>query len=290
MKHIRIVSPSGAIEKNYIEEAQKRLEEWGFRVSVGKHAFETYGRFAGAGEDRLEDLNEALADRSVDIILCSRGGYGLQQILDKIVLPARPKEEWPLVVGFSDITELHSLMSLNGVPSLHASMCKALATLPEDDASLAQLREALESFRVEKFHAATPLASKFQGLKVLGLEGKKVIGGNLSVLYGLQGTPYSLSAIIDRCDEAPVLLIEDICERHYHIDRMLNNLRMSGVLARLSGVIVGQFTDCDDDPKMGCTLQETIRRVFADYDYPVIFNAPYGHVDDNMPIFLSKEE
>jgi muramoyltetrapeptide carboxypeptidase LdcA involved in peptidoglycan recycling len=84
-----------------------------------------------------------------------------------------------------------------------------------------------------------------------------------------------------------VLLIEDICERHYHIDRMLNNLRMSGVLDRLSGVIVGQFTDCDDDLKMGCTLQETIRKIFADYDYPVIFNAPYGHVDNNMPIFLS---
>jgi muramoyltetrapeptide carboxypeptidase len=84
-----------------------------------------------------------------------------------------------------------------------------------------------------------------------------------------------------------VLLIEDIGERHYHIDRMLNNLRMSGVLARLSGVIVGQFTECDDDSKMGCTLQETIRQVFADYDYPIVFDAPYGHVDDNMPIFLS---
>ena len=270
MKHIRIISPSGAIEPEYITRAQERLERWGFRVSVGAHAFGQNGRFAGTPEERLADLNEAFTDPDIDIILCSRGGYGLQQIIDQIELPTRAKEEWPLLVGFSDITELHALMSLNGVPSLHASMCKALATLPEDSPALQATKVALQGHSESVFL------------------GKKIIGGNLSVLYGLQGTPYSLNAVIDCCEEAPVLLIEDICERHYHIDRMLNNLRMSGVLARLSGVIVGQFTDCDDDPKMGCTLQETISRILVDYDYPVVWNAPYGHVDDNMPIFLSE--
>ena len=272
MKHIRIISPSGAIEAAYVAGAQERLERWGFRVSVGKYAFEQKGRFAGTPEERLADINEALADPDIDIILCSRGGYGLQQIIDQIELPTRAKEEWPLLVGFSDITELHALMSLNGVPSLHASMCKALATLPEEAPALQATREALQG----EYKNAISI-----------FQGKKIIGGNLSVLYGLQGTPYSLNAIIDTCEEPPVLLIEDICERHYHIDRMLNNLRMSGVLARLGGVIVGQFTDCDDDPKMGCSLQDTIRHIFADYDYPVIWDAPYGHMDDNMPIFLS---
>ena len=272
MKHIRIISPSGAIEVAYVAGAQERLERWGFRVSVGKYAFEQKGRFAGTPEERLADINEALADPEIDIILCSRGGYGLQQIIDQIELPTRAKKEWPLLVGFSDITELHALMSLNGVPSLHASMCKALATLPEESPALQATREALQG----EYKNAISI-----------FQGKKIIGGNLSVLYGLQGTPYSLNAIIDTCEEPPVLLIEDIAERHYHIDRMLNNLRMSGVLARLGGVIVGQFTDCDDDPKMGCSLQETIRQIFADYDYPVIWDAPYGHMDDNMPIFLS---
>lgn len=272
MKHIRIISPSGAIEPEYITRAQQRLESWGFRVSLGAHAFTQRGRFAGTSEERLADINEAFSDPNIDIILCSRGGYGLQQIIDKIQLPMRAKEEYPLLVGFSDITELHALMSLHGVPSLHASMCKALATLPEDSPALQATKMALQ--RTHK--SAIP-----------AFQGKSIIGGNLSVLYGLQGTPYSLNAIMDQCEEAPVLLIEDIGERHYHIDRMLNNLRMSGVLARLSGVIVGQFTDCDDDPKMGCTLQESIKQVFAGYDYPVIFEAPYGHVDDNMPIFLS---
>ena len=272
MKHIRIISPSGAIESEYILRAQQCLENWGFCVSVGAHAFGQNGRFSGTPEERLVDINQAFADPEIDIILCSRGGYGLQQIIDQVQLPARAKEEWPLLVGFSDITELHALMSLHGCPSLHASMCKALATLSEDSPA----KQAMKAVLQGQYQLAIP---EFQG--------KDIIGGNLSVLYGLQGTPYSLNAIVDRCEEAPVLLIEDICERHYHIDRMLNNLRMSGVLDRLSGVIVGQFTDCDDDLKMGCTLQETIRKIFADYDYPVIFNAPYGHVDNNMPIFLS---
>ena len=272
MKHIRIISPSGAIEPEYITRAQQRLESWGFRVSLGAHAFTQWGRFAGTCEERLADINEAFSDPNIDIILCSRGGYGLQQIIDKIQLPTRAKEEYPLLVGFSDITELHALMSLHGVPSLHASMCKVLATLPEDSPALQATKMALQG----TYKSAIP-----------AFQGKSIIGGNLSVLYGLQGTPYSLNAIMDQCEEAPVLLIEDIGERHYHIDRMLNNLRMSGVLARLSGVIVGQFTECDDDSKMGCTLQETIRQIFADYDYPIIFDAPYGHIDDNMPIFLS---
>ncbi len=273
MKHIRILSPAGAIDHDYIIQAKNRLNSWGFRVSLSSHAFGEYGRFSGTAQERLSDLNDAFADESVDIILCSRGGYGLQQIVDKIVLPTRPKDQWPLVVGFSDITALHSLMSLHGVPSLHASMCKALATLPDESEALQLLHQALDGDWVMEM----PIA-----------KGKKIIGGNLSVLYGLQGTPYSLNAIIDQCEEAPVLLIEDICERHYHVDRMLNNLRMSGVLERLGGVIVGQFTDCDNDPRMQCSLQDSIREIMADYDYPIIWDAPFGHIDDNRPIMLSQ--
>lgn len=273
MKHIRILSPAGAIDHDYIIQAKNRLKSWGFHVSLSANAFGEHGRFSGTAQERLSDLNDAFADESVDIILCARGGYGLQQIVDKIVLPTRPKDQWPLVVGFSDITALHSLMSLHGVPSLHASMCKALATLPDESEALQLLHQALDGDWVLEM----PIA-----------KGKKIIGGNLSVLYGLQGTPYSLNAIIDQCEEAPVLLIEDICERHYHVDRMLNNLRMSGVLGRLGGVIIGQFTDCDNDPRMQCTLQDSIREILADYDYPIIWDAPYGHIDENRPIMLSQ--
>jgi muramoyltetrapeptide carboxypeptidase len=103
----------------------------------------------------------------------------------------------------------------------------------------------------------------------------------------LQDTPYALHRIIDRCQEAPVLLIEDIDEQHYHIDRMLHNLRLSGVLKRLGGVIVGQFTDCPDDKQMQSSLQETINQILAPYEYPVLFDMPYGHIPNNLPILLS---
>ena len=269
MKHIRILSPSGVIAPELILQAQKRLESWGYCVSIGQYAMEQYGRFAGTATQRLSDLNEALADPSIDIILCSRGGYGLQQILDQIVLPTRPKEKWPLIVGYSDITELHSLMSLHGVKSLHMSMCKDLSELPDDNPTLIAMREALDG--------------KTQ--KLLD-ENQKVIGGNLSVLYGLQGTPWDLNHIIDNMDSSPILLIEDIAETHYHIDRMLNNLRMSGVLSRISGLIVGHFTDCKEDERMGCSIPQTIQQAVSEYNYPIIWGAPIGHEEPNLPMML----
>ena len=268
MKHIRIISPSGAIAPELITRAQKRLESWGYCVSIGKKAMQQYGRFAGTIEQRLSDLNEAFADPSIDIILCSRGGYGLQQLLDQIVLPNRPTTEWPLVVGYSDITALHNLMALHGVQSLHMSMCKDLSELADNDPTLVAMQKALEG-------QTTKLWSEEQ----------KVIGGNLSVLYGLQGTPWDLNHIIDYMDTAPILLLEDIAESHYHIDRMMNNLRLSGVLKRLSGVIIGHFTDCKDDERMGCSLKETIRQAVNEYNYPII-EAPVGHEQPNLPVLL----
>ena len=147
MKHIRIISPSGAINPQLILRAQQRLQSWGYHATIGQYAMQQYGRFAGTAQQRLSDINQALADPSIDIILCSRGGYGLQQILDKIILPTRPKYEWPLIVGYSDITELHSLMALHGVPSLHMSMCKDLSELADDDPTLLAMREALRDVR-----------------------------------------------------------------------------------------------------------------------------------------------
>jgi len=291
MKHIRILSPASAIDSQWIDRAKNRLEQWGFSVSVAPHAYDHLGRFSATDEDRVADINAAFADPNIDIILCSRGGYGLQRIIDKIVLPQRAKDQWPLVVGFSDVTALHSLLSVNGVPSLHGNMCKDLSLLPDDDAALVAEREILTSRLSPLTSHLSPLASHLSPLTSrLNRSGKakgKLIGGNLSVLYGLQGTPYSLNKIIDQCEEAPILFIEDIGEKHYHIDRMLHNLRLSGVFDRIAGLVVGQFTDCADDASMGCTLLESIRQVVDDYTFPVLFDCPSGHIDSNYPLLLS---
>ena len=311
MKHIRIISPASAIDSQWINRAKTRLEQWGFRVSVSAHAYGHLGRFSATDEERIADINAAFADPSIDIILCSRGGYGLQRIIDRIVLPQRPKEQWPLLVGFSDITALHSLLSLNGVASLHANMCKDISLLPDDDIALQAERDFLQSLTIPStlsftahhlptsYHpsphhdtassGATTLLHTTSPLNRSGKVVGRLIGGNLSVLYGLQGTPYSLNKIIEKCAEPPILFIEDICENHYHIDRMLHNLRLSGVFEAIGGLVVGQFTDCPDDASMGCTLQESIRQVVEDYSFPVLFDYPSGHIDSNYPLLLSAQ-
>lgn len=272
IRHIRIISPSGHLDPSLIEQASARLRTWGYIVSVGAHARESYGRFAGTDEARLVDLTEALRDPSVDLILCARGGYGMQRIIDRVPAITKP------ILGFSDITALHQLSALSHQPSLHGIMCKHIATLPDEAEPLQDLRKALAGEALEYTIPAHPLNRP-------GSVTAPVIGGNLSVLYGLQGTKYSLP-FREGVGVGSILLIEDIGERHYHIDRMMRNLRLSGVLAHISGLIVGQFTDCEDDPLMQQTVYETIKEVVADYDYPVLFNAPFGHVEHNLPLWL----
>ena len=297
MKGIRIVAPSGAIDNTYIDQAAARLRAWGYTVSEGAHARGRWGRFSGTDDERAADLNEALSDPGVDAILCARGGYGLQRIIDRIAPITKP------VIGFSDITALHQLSAISHQPSVHGIMCKHIATLPEDSEPIVALRKVLAGEAPEYTWESHPLNRAGEACAPL-------IGGNLSVLYGLQGTPYDLRAIFNsqftfhnsqflahkghdylaqpnfHNSQKPILLIEDIGERHYHIDRMVRNLRLSGVLAGLSGLIVGQFSDCEDDPSMGCTVYETIKEAVADYDYPVLFNAPVGHVERNLPLWL----
>lgn len=276
MKHIRIISPSGVIDPAYIDGACARLRAWGFKVTEGAHARDAFGRFAGTDDERLSDLTDALNDEQVDWVLCARGGYGLQRIIDRVPPLTKP------VIGFSDITALHLAAAMNGCPTIHGIMCKHIATLPEDSEPLAALRKALLGEPLEYRWPSHPLnrSGRAEGM---------LIGGNLSVLYGLQGTRFALSNFCSPLSKhtKPLLLIEDICERHYHIDRMMQNLRMSGVLAHIGGLIVGQFTDCDDDPLMNETVAQTIKKAVADYDYPVLFNAPVGHVAHNLPLWLN---
>ena len=266
--HIRIISPSGVIDPSFIDGAAARLRAWEYIVSEGAHARDAWGRFAGTDEHRLADIVDAINDPEVDIILCSRGGYGLQRIIDRVPPITKP------LIGFSDITALHQAAGLNAQPTLHAIMCKHIATLPEDSEPILALRKALAGETLNYRWQSHPL-NRF------GKACAPIIGGNLSVLYGLQATPYSLPAA-----QRSILLIEDIAERHYHIDRMMRNLRMSGVLEHISGLIVGQFSDCDDDPLMSQTVYQTIKEAVADYDYPLIFDAPVGHVERNMPLWI----
>lgn len=239
-------------------------------MSESSHARNEWGRFAGRDEERLADLCEALADPTVDFILCSRGGYGLQRIIDRVPPITKP------IIGFSDITVLHQAAGLSSQVTLHGLMCKHIGSLPESSEALNAMQNILRGESIRYTFPAHPLNR-------YGEAHGPIIGGNLSVLYGLQGTKYGLTN--NRANGA-ILLIEDIGERHYHIDRMMRNLRMSGVLAELSGMIVGQFTDCEEDPLMPYSISQTILATVADYNYPIIFDAPIGHVNHNLPVWL----
>lgn len=272
---IRIVSPSGTIDQSFIDGAKKVLTNWGLTVTEGEFARSAYGRFGGTKEQRIADLQAALDDPNVKAILCSRGGYGVAQIIDKLdftAFSACPK--W--LIGFSDITILHNAITNLGIASIHGIMAKHLAELSPESEQIQQLKAILVGE-----HPAYNIPAHPQNR--CGKATAKLIGGNLSVLMGLRGSQFDLPF------KNNILFIEDISEKPYHIDRMMQNLRFSGVLQQLSGLVVGQFSDCDEDPLMKQTITEIIYSAVAEYTFPVCFDFPAGHVDYNLPLVLGTE-
>lgn len=272
---IRIISPAGAIDPALIDGAAAVLQSWGLCVTQGEFAHGEYGRFSGTVEERLNDLQNALDDAAVKAILCSRGGYGLAQFIDKLDFTAflqHPK--W--LIGFSDVTILHNAISNLGGASLHAIMAKHLTELPSDSEQVLGLKNTLMG--------QLPIYSlPMHPLNRIGSASRKLIGGNLSVLMGLRGTQFDLDY------NHAILFIEDIAEDPYKIDRMIQNLRFSGALACLSGLIVGQFSDCEEDPRMMQTIHQIIADAVDGYDYPVCFNFPAGHVEYNLPLIMGAQ-
>lgn len=262
-----ILSPSGKIDSQWVEGLKEVLESYGLLVSVAKHALCENGRFAGTDEERIKDLQAAIDDSDVKAIFCSRGGYGLARIIDKIdftSLAENPK--W--VVGFSDITALHNALSGVGVASIHGIMAKHITLKAE----------GLDNLMTMLFGGNVAYEVPAHEFNKVGEAEGELIGGNLSVLYGLRGTPLDLDY------KCKILFIEDLGERLYHIDRMMQNLRLGGVFAQISGLVVGQFTDIDEDDSFSGGVYGVIRDAVKDYNIPVCFNFPAGHVDNNQPL------
>ena len=272
---IRIISPSGTIDGCLIEGAKERLKSWGLKVTEGNYARSEYGRFAGTAEQRIADLQSALDDKNVKAILCSRGGYGLAQIIDKIDFSKFiTSSKW--LIGFSDITILHNVINNLNIASIHGIMAKHLTELDEDCEQVKRLYNTLFGNR-QSYTIPSHLSNR------TGSAQGKLVGGNLSVLIGLRGSKFDLDY------KNNILFIEDIAEKPYHIDRMMQNLRFSGVLAQLSGLIVGQFSDCEEDPSMKLSIKEMIANSVKEYNYPVCFDFPAGHVDYNLPLIMGEK-
>lgn len=266
-------SPAGTIKPEKVELAAEVLRNEGWNVEIMPHALGKFGSYSGTDAERYDDFSKALLDPEVKAIICSRGGYGVVHILDRLAeLDLRANAKW--IAGFSDISALHALMSVNGIASLHSSMAAQIGLGPED-------QDNAEMFAI--LRGKRP-AYTFDGHKYdrCGIATGKLLGGNFAVLAELIDTPY------DIIQPGTVLFLEDIAEPIYKIERMLYQLKMSGVLANLKGLMVGQFTDYKPDENYD-DMYDMIRDMTMPYDYPVAFNVPIGHVDHNIPLIESAQ-
>ncbi|MDE6825608.1 MAG: LD-carboxypeptidase [Paramuribaculum sp.] len=268
---VAIVSPSGAVRDSFIDGAAAALAAMGFSPVVMPHARGSYGSYAASAEDRFSDFSIALLSRDIKAILCSRGGYGAVHLVEKLSrMPLRENAKW--IIGFSDISALHALWQFKGMASILGPMGRHLTENPSDHPSVTALRDMLSgSPRAVEAPAHT--------FNRCGEASGIVRGGNLAVLSSLQSTPF--------CAFIPgsILVIEDINEPIYRLERMLWELRLQGVLAEISGLVCGAFTGTGADRNYA-SAEEMIRDMTAPYGYPVAFGMPVGHIPENMPIML----
>jgi muramoyltetrapeptide carboxypeptidase len=271
---IGITCPSGYVSAERVQYATVVLEKWGFKTRLGKTVGNEFHYFSGDDATRLADLQDMLDDPKLDAILMGRGGYGLSRIIDQIDFTQfvqHPK--W--ICGFSDITVLHShIQAQFGIPTIHSVMCGAFKPETEEKDYILSLRKALMGEGLS-YHFP---ASEYNRV---GQVSAKIVGGNLAMLAHLTGS----DAQIDTDDK--ILFIEDIGEHLYHIDRMLLNLKRSGQLSKLKGLLVGSFTDIEDtDRPFGQTLEQIISDKVKEYDFPMAFNFSCGHDEVNHTLVL----
>lgn len=270
-----ILSPAGRIDVRYVEGAAGLLKRWGLQPIIAPHALGKQGRYSGSVQDRLSDLQQAMDDPTVRLILCSRGGYGVVHLLPCLDFTAfRSSPKW--VVGYSDVTALHAALQRQGVASLHAPMAKHLAEEGEEDVAVQYMHDTLFG---KSLHYELPVV-EHQHLNRPGTVTGRLFGGNLSVFTSLLGTKYA------KIPKGGILFLEDIGEEPYKVDRMINQLYLAGVFDRIGGLIIGQFTDYKEDPEMHSSLLQSLHDVVKEADLPLCFGFPTGHVRANYPLLM----
>ena len=267
---IAIISPASHILPDYVDGACNAIAQLGFQPVVSTHCKGQCGGYSGTIEQRLADFLEALHNPEVKAILCSRGGYGVVHLLEYLSAEdIAENAKW--LIGFSDISALHAAMVASGVASIHASMAKHLTQFGVDDEATVALFNILQG-NLPTYQTPSHAFNK------PGTASGTLTGGNMAVLCGLLDTDFDL---LSRGD---ILFIEDVGEEVYKIERMLYNLRLSGVLPMIKGLIVGRFTDYRNPDGNGDSMEQMVKRMVEPYDIPVAFDFPVGHVDENMPL------
>lgn len=270
---IRIVAPAGKVAKEKVMPGIELLQEAGYEVLIGNHVFDRHFQYAGTDTQRLADFQEALNDPFTRVIICARGGYGAVHLIDKLDFsPLLSHPKW--IAGFSDITLVHALLNKLQIASVHGAMPAFYLDNKKPTKSFYSLLEALS-------HGRSQVEMDPSDFNRPGSCTGELVGGNLSLIYSLQGTPWQLDT------RGKILFLEDVAEYLYHLDRMMHNLRLSGQLKHLSGLVLGGFTEMkDNESPFGKSTYQIICDAVKDYNYPVCFDFPGGHIAKNLSLIL----
>jgi len=274
---VGIISTARKISMEEVRPAMDRLKQWGLEPVLGKHLFSEHHQFAGTADERAADLQEMLDNPEIKAILCARGGYGTVQIIDQIDF-TKFMEHPKWVIGYSDVTVLHSHIQRNcEIQSLHA-------TMPINFPKRARDNNATESLYNALFYGDNEYRIKPHPLNKSGVAHGQLVGGNLSILNSLLGSPSDVNTI------GKILFIEDLDEYLYHIDRMMMNMKRNGKFDHIRALLIGGMSDMNDnDIPFGKTAEEIIIDVLGDVNFPVLFNVPAGHIEDNRALIIGGE-
>lgn len=273
---IAIISTARKITKEELAPAIAIIESWGLRVRLGISIAAESHQFAGDDKHRAADLQQAMDDDTISAIWCARGGYGTVRIIDTLSFVTFKKHpKW--LIGYSDVTVIHTHFCKLGIASIHGQMCLELERRSQAS------RDSIKEILFGNFNGISH-SSTAENFRRNGEAKGTLIGGNLSVLYSILGSPSEVDFA------GKILFIEDLDEMLYHIDRMMQNLKRRGILEKLSGLIVGGMNALRDNAiPFGQTANTIIAEAVSDYSFPVCYNFPAGHIYDNRALIMGAD-
>jgi len=271
---VGILATARKINHEPLEPAIKLLKSWGLNVVVGKTVGLDNHQLAGADWQRATDFQDMVDDPSIKAIWCAKGGYGTVRMIDRIDFTQfKKKPKW--FIGFSDATVLHSHINNMDIATIHGIMCVSVANATP---------QAIETFRKSLFGEKISYSIPTHKFNKPGKSTGELVGGNLSVLYSIVGSRSEVDY------KGKILFIEDLDEYLYHIDRMMMNLERNGYFKNVKGIIIGGFTKMrDNDIPWGHDALEIIQDITKEYNIPICFNFPAGHIQDNRALVFGKE-
>ncbi len=268
---VAIIPPAKSIDISYINKAKTKLESWGLNVILSDNISDSYYQFAGNDIHRHLALQKLLDNPKIKCIFCARGGYGTTRIIDRLSFESFQKyPKW--IVGYSDITVLLMHMYNLGYQGIHGPMPLNFSE-PDGAESINRLRKFLFTGFPD------PISFRGNPDNIIGSTSGELIGGNLSMLVNSIGTASDFTT------KGHILLLEDVDEYLYRIDRMLVQLKRAGKFQNLSGLIVGHFSQIhDNEEPFGLSIEQIILELTSEYSFPVCFGAPFGHIMPNLPV------